>query len=132
MDELLYRKDAEQAVLGAILIDNSSIVDIATILKPEQVYDEANRAIYTAMCDLYAERVGIDVVPPLTSRRAVDLPSDFDVLVSVPALGWSERWAAPRAGDERTFTIPSREGDGDDTGPKDPSPTPCPPGMPSC
>lgn len=57
--------------------------------------------------DTSSSQVGLDVVPPLTSRRAVDLPSDFDVLVSVPALGWSERWAAPQAGDQRTFTIPT-------------------------
>jgi replicative DNA helicase len=62
MDEPLTREDAEQAVLGALLIDGSAIADIATILRPEQVYDEANRAIYQAMCDLYSERTDIDVI----------------------------------------------------------------------
>jgi len=58
----LYREDAEQAVLGAVLINQAAIADVATIVKPEQFYNEANRAVYAAMCDLFHDRVDIDVV----------------------------------------------------------------------
>lgn len=57
--------------------------------------------------DTSSSPVTIRVVAPRSSGTVVELPSDFDVLVSVRELGWSERWAAAQAGDERTFTIPT-------------------------
>ncbi len=51
--------------------------------------------------------VTIRLVAAQSHGAVVELPSDFDVLVPVPELGWSERWVSARAGDERTFTIPT-------------------------
>ena len=50
-DELMARQqpqslEAEQAVLGSILIDSRCITDIIGILKPEDFYQEQNREIY--------------------------------------------------------------------------------------
>jgi replicative DNA helicase len=62
VDAPLHREDAEQAVLGSVLINQAAIQDVVSIVKPEQFYNEANRAVYAAMCALYHERADIDVV----------------------------------------------------------------------
>jgi replicative DNA helicase len=51
--ELPYDLDAEEAVLGSLLIDPDSIFRIATSLKPEDFYRESNQLIYQACFALY-------------------------------------------------------------------------------
>jgi replicative DNA helicase len=46
--------DAERAVLGAILLDNSVIPDVTQTLKPADFYHTAHQVIYQAMLDLVA------------------------------------------------------------------------------
>ena len=51
MDELLSRQmphstEAEQAVLGAMFIDEGCIPEVVTALKPEDFYLRQNREIY--------------------------------------------------------------------------------------
>ncbi len=54
--------DAEQSVLGAIMIDKDAIVNVADILRPEFFYEEAHQEMYSAMETLYDKRQPIDVV----------------------------------------------------------------------
>jgi replicative DNA helicase len=54
--------DAEKSVLGAILIDQDAIVNVADHLVPESFYDPAHQSIYGAMESLYEKRQPIDVV----------------------------------------------------------------------
>jgi len=54
--------EAEQSVLGAILIDSDSIVKIADTITPESFYEHSHSLIYQAMQDLYEKRQPIDVV----------------------------------------------------------------------
>jgi len=54
--------EAEQSVLGSILIDSEAIVNVAELLKPESFYHEQHRAIYESMQVLYEKRQPIDVV----------------------------------------------------------------------
>jgi replicative DNA helicase len=55
-------EDAEQSVLGAILIDKDSIGLVSQILAPEDFYNDINGIVYDAMLSLYEERKPIDVV----------------------------------------------------------------------
>ena len=53
-EELLSRQvphslEAEQSVLGAILIDSRCIMDVVGILKPTDFYMQQNRQIYEAI-----------------------------------------------------------------------------------
>src|SRR5688500_4755472 len=54
--------EAEQWVLGSILIDPEAIVKIADMIVPEAFYDQAHSAVYEAMQALYEARQPIDAV----------------------------------------------------------------------
>jgi replicative DNA helicase len=54
--------EAEQSILGALLIDRDAIIEIADFLRPEDFYRPANGAIYAAILDLYERREPIDIV----------------------------------------------------------------------
>ena len=62
----------ETAVLGSILLDNSVIHSVATILKPEDFSIHTNRSIYQSMLDLSEKQCAIDNVT--LSGRGFDLP----------------------------------------------------------
>ncbi len=54
--------EAEQSVLGAVLIDRDAIIEIADFLKPEDFYRQAHARVYAAMLDLSERREPIDIV----------------------------------------------------------------------
>lgn len=54
--------DAEISVLGALLLDKNSIVNVAEFLKAEHFYDNRNASIFEAMIELYEAREPIDVL----------------------------------------------------------------------
>ncbi len=54
--------EAEQSVLGAILIDRDAIVEVAEFLRPEDFYRRANGRIYAGMLELFEHREPIDIV----------------------------------------------------------------------
>jgi replicative DNA helicase len=52
--------EAEQAVLGALLIDSGAIVRIASILAPGDFHRPAHQHLYEAIADLYRRREAVD------------------------------------------------------------------------
>ena len=54
--------EAEQSVLGAVLIDRDAIVEVAEFLRPEDFYRQANGTVYAAMLELYERREPVDIV----------------------------------------------------------------------
>ena len=54
--------EAEEAVLGAILIDRETIIEIAEFLKPEDFYRQAHANVYRAMLELFERREPVDLV----------------------------------------------------------------------
>lgn len=57
-----HSQDAEESVLGAMLIDKDAVIAVAEFLTPEDFYDDRLKEIYQACLDLYEERVPIDVL----------------------------------------------------------------------
>lgn len=57
-----HDNDAEQAVLGSLLIDKEAITTVSEIVKPDHFYNENNKEIYSAMLGLYEERKPIDIL----------------------------------------------------------------------
>ncbi|MFI3267561.1 MAG: replicative DNA helicase [Rikenellaceae bacterium] len=53
--------DLEEAVLGAIMIENNAIFSVIEILKPDAFYKESHRLIYQAALDLSAKHEPIDL-----------------------------------------------------------------------
>ncbi|MBQ3426254.1 MAG: replicative DNA helicase [Clostridia bacterium] len=60
--DLPFNMEAEQAVLGSMLTDQSSVSDAAELLLPEDFYFSANRFIYDAILDLFNDNKAIDFV----------------------------------------------------------------------
>lgn len=54
--------EAEQSVLGAIMIDKNAVVEVAGFLRPDHFYEERHGDIYAAMLVLYEERKPIDLL----------------------------------------------------------------------
>lgn len=57
-----HDEEAEQAVLGAILIDKDAIITVSQQILPENFYDERHQEIYESMLALYEERKPIDLL----------------------------------------------------------------------
>jgi replicative DNA helicase len=67
--------EAEEAVLGSILIDPDAIIRVATILRPEDFYREKHAWIYETALDLHERREPIDfltVCDELDRREQLD------------------------------------------------------------
>ena len=75
MDEQLLSQvpphslEAEQAVLGSVLIDSQCVADIIGILKPEDFYLQQNREIFEAIYEMFNYSQTIDPVTVLEKLR---------------------------------------------------------------
>ena len=54
--------EAEEAVIGALLIDGDAIHEIASILSPDDFYRERNRWCYEACLSLWEDNEAINSV----------------------------------------------------------------------
>jgi len=59
--------EAEQSVLGCVLIDPEAITKIADILKPDDFYKTEHQKIFEAVLNVYEQRQPIDILS-VTSR----------------------------------------------------------------
>ena len=57
-----HNLEAEQSVLGSLLIDRDAIIKVAAFLRPENFYSLANETVYRAILDLYNRREPTDFV----------------------------------------------------------------------
>ena len=82
MDEELMSKqapqslEAEQAVLGSILIDSRCITDIVGLLRPEDFYLQQNREIYETVYAMFNFSQTIDPVTVLDKMRELGYHRD--------------------------------------------------------
>jgi len=82
MDEQLMTRqppqslDAEQAVLGSILIDSRCVGDIIGILRPEDFYLQQNREIYETVYSMFNFSETIDPVTVLEKMRQLGVYHD--------------------------------------------------------
>jgi len=54
--------EAEQAILGSMLIDKDAVIDAMEVLRPEDFYREDNKYVYQAMVNLYNKAEPIDII----------------------------------------------------------------------
>ncbi|HCR44574.1 MAG TPA: replicative DNA helicase, partial [Ruminococcaceae bacterium] len=65
--------EAEQSVLGAVLLDPSCMDRIAEILpRPDYFYQESNALIYSVMLDMFTEGKPVDFVTVLDRLTSTD------------------------------------------------------------
>ena len=80
-EELLSRQqpqslEAEQAVLGSILIDSRCITDVVGVLKPEDFYLQQNREIYETIYTMFNYSQTIDPVTVLDKLKELGYHHD--------------------------------------------------------
>ena len=80
-EELLSRQqpqslEAEQAVLGSILIDSRCVADVIGIVRPEDFYLQQNREIYETIYTMFNFSQTIDPVTVLDKMRELGCHRD--------------------------------------------------------
>ncbi|MEK7636981.1 MAG: replicative DNA helicase [Patescibacteria group bacterium] len=78
--------EAEQAVLGSLLIDRDAVIRIADTLVPEDFYADKHRYVFDAMLTLYQRHDPIDIVALsnlLQERLRLDVIGGRSFLVSL-------------------------------------------------
>ena len=90
---------AEQAVLGAMLVDKDAVIASIEVLKSEDFYREDNKEIYAAMLELYSIGKSIDMITlkdQLTLRGTLDKVGGISYIASlvdnVPAVSNVENY----------------------------------------
>lgn len=54
--------EAEQSILGAILLENDALLKVLEVLSPEDFYRESHRKIFNAMIELFEKNEAIDLI----------------------------------------------------------------------
>ena len=67
--QLPYDVDIEQALLGAILIDNYALERVSTVLKPDHFYDPLHQRLFDAIERMWAKG---HAVTPLTLKALME------------------------------------------------------------
>lgn len=62
-----HDEDAEQSLLGAVLLDKDALIDVAEVVRPIFFYRDSHRVIFTAMLTLFEKHEPVDLVT-LTSE----------------------------------------------------------------
>ncbi|MDD6654647.1 MAG: replicative DNA helicase [Treponema sp.] len=57
-----HNLEAEQAALGAVLLDPACMAEVATKIKPDSFYSFQNQVIYEAMLSLYKQNIPVDIL----------------------------------------------------------------------
>lgn len=65
--------DAEQSVIGAMLIDKEAVLKTIEVLRPEDFYRDAHRNIYQAIIDLSEKGEAIDLITVTEELRQSNL-----------------------------------------------------------
>lgn len=86
--------EAEQAVLGAVLIKKEALTEVQEILQPEDFYREAHRIVYGAMEELFENEEAVDLVTLTEQLRKKDQLERVGGLSFVTALANSVPTAA--------------------------------------
>ncbi|MFA6081498.1 MAG: replicative DNA helicase [Patescibacteria group bacterium] len=91
--------DAEKSVLGAVLIDSSSINLVAEFLKSEHFYSREHQLIYSAMITLFEKQQPIDVVTIQDELKKTDSLKQIggknylsDLINAVPTSAYIEQY----------------------------------------
>ncbi|HTK03417.1 MAG TPA: replicative DNA helicase [Alphaproteobacteria bacterium] len=94
-----HSQDAEESVLGAMLLDKDAVIAVAEFLSPDDFYDERLKEVYKACLSLYEDRIPIDVLtvseklkkkknfPGLTSSFLADLANKVPTAAHVEHYG---------------------------------------------
>ena len=79
--------EAEQAILGSMLTDKDAVISSIEVLKPDAFYREDNKAIYSAILNLYSKNEPIDIITvkaELVEAGTFERVGGIEYLASLP------------------------------------------------
>lgn len=86
-----YNLDAEQSVIGSMIMDRDAIVDVSDILTKEDFYSAQNAVLYENMIELFKEGMAVDLITLNNRLREKNIPEDVagmsyiaDIIAAVP------------------------------------------------
>lgn len=96
-----YNLDAEQSVLGTILMNSEAMNELATILQPDHFYVSLNRGIYGVMLNMFMIGDKIDIVTVLEAcmRQGVFETTEqgkeylTKIMIAVPSISTVTKYA---------------------------------------
>ncbi|MFL0197937.1 replicative DNA helicase [Clostridium sp. WILCCON 0269] len=65
-----HNLEAEQSVIGSMLVDKASIVESMEILKVDDFYRESHKVIFDAILDLYKKDIAVDIITLAESLKS--------------------------------------------------------------
>lgn len=86
--------EAEQAILGAILLENASLLKVIEILEPSHFYKESHRKIYSAMLEMFERNEPVDLLTLSDHLRKNSLLDEVGGVTSLTQLMQSVATAA--------------------------------------
>ena len=54
--------EAEQSLLGSLMIDKDAMIKVADLVRPEDFYKDSHGEIFSAMIDLFSKHEPIDIL----------------------------------------------------------------------
>ena len=78
--------EAEQSVLGSILLDKEAMISVSETLVPEDFYKEAHKVIYESMLKLYNSQSEIDLITLTDELRDQGYLDDIGGIANITSL----------------------------------------------
>jgi replicative DNA helicase len=72
-----HNPDAEQSVLGSLLIDKNAVIRVADLLVPDDFYNPAHEKIYGIILELYEKHQPIDILSVTNRLKEKNILADI-------------------------------------------------------
>lgn len=72
MKSLPQNTEAEQSVLGSMIIDKTSIAQAVEVLRSEDFYRDAHKVIFQAILELYQKDAPVDMITLIEHLRSIE------------------------------------------------------------
>lgn len=81
--------EAEQSVIGSMLIDKTSIAEAMEVLKTEDFYKDAHKIIFNSILELYQKDIAVDIITLTENLKAKDKLDAAGGITYISELGGS-------------------------------------------
>lgn len=72
MRSLPHNLDAEQSVLGSMIIDKTAIAQVTEVLKADDFYRDSHKIIFAGIMDLFQKDIPIDMITLIEHLKSID------------------------------------------------------------
>lgn len=84
-----HSMEAEQSVIGSMLIDKTSIAEAMEVLKVEDFYKDAHKIIFNSILELYQKDTAVDIITLTENLKAKDKLDAAGGITYISELGGS-------------------------------------------